>query len=120
MIISDFLIHYLKQVQSKTSRQEVYRLEDPVIKRYEILHEYAHGEFSSKKLGELAKRYDITAKTIKNYLEVKYKSGTLALFPEPLVSTCDLITSELEKRIIILHRGGQSCKEILRMYYKIS
>jgi hypothetical protein len=67
MIISDALIRYLHFVKSQPLNKQVYRLDDPVIRRYEILREYARADFSSRKLSELGKRYEITTKTIKNY-----------------------------------------------------
>jgi len=120
MVISDALIRYLRIVRRQASQGEVYRFDDPVIKRYEILREYARADFSSRKLKELAIRYDITTKTIKNYLEAKRKGSTISLFLEPLITTYDLITSELEKKIVILNRGGEKqSKEILKTLRKL-
>jgi hypothetical protein len=115
MIISDGLIRYLQLIHSKDPSGEIYRHDDPVIKRYEILREYARSDFSSRKLNELAKRYEINAKTIKNYLETKRKSGTISLFAEPLISAYNLITADLEKKIVILYRSGETTnKNILK------
>ena len=108
MIISNALIRYLHLVRTEALHAEVYRLDDPVIRRYEILREYARADLSSQKLNELANRYEITAKTIKNYLEAKRKGSTIALFIEPLTIPHDLISSELEKKIVILNRGGET------------
>jgi len=120
MIINDALIRYLCLIQSQASEGEVYRLDDPVIKRYEILREYDRADFSSRKLKELALRYDITTKTIKNYLELKRKGSTISLFLDPLITTYDLIDSELEKKIVILNRGGEKqSKEILKTLREI-
>jgi len=120
MIISDALIRYLRIVRSEEAQGKVYGLDDPVIKRYEILREYARDDFSSRKLKELSIRYDITNKTIKNYLELKRKGGTISLFLEPLITTSDLIPSELEKKIVILNRGGEKkSKEILNTLRKL-
>jgi hypothetical protein len=115
MIISDGLIRYLQLIHSKDQSGEIYRHDDPVIKRYEILREYARSDFSSRKLNELANRYEINAKTIKNYLETKRKSGTLSLFAEPLIAAYNLITADLEKKIVILYRSGETTnKNILK------
>lgn len=113
MIISDYLKRYLQLLHSKADQGDVYWIEDPVIKRYEIIREYAQAKYSSKKLGELSMRYNISTKTIKSHLEAKRKGGTLALFIEPLITSCNLICSELEKKIVILYRGGDNSAEIL-------
>ena len=114
MIISDALIRYLRIVRSKSLEGNPYQLDDPVIRRYEILREYANSDFSTQKLNELARSYDITPKTIKTYLEIKRKGGAIALFLDPLMSSYDLISPELEKKIIILYRGGEKeSKDIL-------
>ena len=50
MIISDALIRYLRIVCSKSLEGNSYQLDDPVIRRYEILREYANSDFSAQKL----------------------------------------------------------------------
>jgi len=111
MIISDPLIRYLKLVGT---REPIYWLDDPVVRRYEILREYATADFTARKLNELAVRYEITTKSIKNYLDIKRKDGTLALFIEPLLADFSVLTPELEKKIITLYQGGvKTGKEML-------
>lgn len=120
MLLSDALIRYLRFIRSKPAQLEVYRLDDPVVRRYEMLREYANANFSSKKLNELAIRYDIAAKTIKNYLEIKRNKGTVALFLEPLVTSNGLVSPDLEKKIVILYQGGeQETKDILNTLWAV-
>ncbi len=113
MIISDGLIRYLRRIHGKDPGHEVYRLDDPVVNRYEILREYARSNFSSSRLNELAEQYDISAKTIKNYLEIKRKGGVLSLFPEPVITEYNLVTADLEKKIVILYRAGETTNKIV-------
>lgn len=98
MILSDALICYLRIIQNKPKDNSSYRLDDPIIQRYEILREYASSVYSSRKLNELANRYKITPKTIKNYLDTKHKSNILSLYQESFISNCDLVDLTLEKK----------------------